>query len=171
MPFSGGTLAVVIGERRASTRGGPRVRSGVDQISLKPLTETWIPASGQLPPLEAARSYGCARSWRRSRHTYEPTLPAWSTMPGATCSGQRISTAVIESMVNRVIGRRMAKKQPMRPEPARRPPAGSNPGGRALRRALATTLPTRVPALPPPKTTPRFLPVSPFCGRCAPARP
>jgi len=28
--------------------------------------------------------------------------------------GQRISTAVVESMVNRVIGRRMAKKQPMR---------------------------------------------------------
>jgi hypothetical protein len=27
--------------------------------------------------------------------------------------GQRISTAVVESMVNRVIGRRMAKKQPM----------------------------------------------------------
>lgn len=28
--------------------------------------------------------------------------------------GQRISTAVVESMVNRVIGRCMAKKQPMR---------------------------------------------------------
>jgi hypothetical protein len=28
--------------------------------------------------------------------------------------GERISTAVVESMVNRVIGRRMAKKQPMR---------------------------------------------------------
>ena len=28
--------------------------------------------------------------------------------------GQRISTAVVESMVNRVIGRRLAKKQPLR---------------------------------------------------------
>jgi len=47
--------------------------------------------------------------------------------------GQRISTAVVESMVNRVIGRRMAKKQPMRSQPPWRPPARPNSGGRAGR--------------------------------------
>jgi hypothetical protein len=75
---------------------------------------TWIPGSGRPRPLGAARSYGYARQWGRSRRTYGPTPPAWSTTPGATCSGQRISTAAVESMVNRVIGRRLAKKQPMR---------------------------------------------------------
>jgi hypothetical protein len=60
--------------------------------------------------------------------------------------GQRISTAVVESMVNRVIGRRRAKKQPMRPEPARRPLTGPDLGGRTGR-ALAPSVSTLVAAL------------------------
>lgn len=49
--------------------------------------------------------------------------PASLAMGRVTASGERICTAVVKSMVNRVIERRMAKKPPMRSEPPRRPPA------------------------------------------------
>ena len=81
--------------------------------------------------------------------------------------GQRISTAVVESMVNRVIGRRMAKKQPMR---------WSRRGAHLLVQIRLAVLDGRLPQAfqrwyprfepagpagsPRPRTTPRFVPLS-----------
>ena len=45
---------------------------------------------------------------------FNPAVRARKTVRSVTASGQRISRAAVESMVNRVIGRRMAKKQQMR---------------------------------------------------------
>lgn len=77
--------------------------------------------------------------------------------------GQRIVTAVVESRVNRVIGRRLTKKQPMR---------WSRLGAHllvqirvdVLGRALAAPLSTLVPEIPPADPTGSPRPLKPPRG-------
>jgi hypothetical protein len=58
----------------------------------------------------------CAAFLPSGVHPESRRFAPWQTVPAsnATASGQRVSTAVVESRVNRLIGRRKTKKQPMR---------------------------------------------------------